>query len=389
MDSIYDLVSASAIVGYVDETIYSNELPMLGEALFPRKKKLGLDLAWFKGYNLVPVSLMPSAFDAKPTIRDRIGLSRIETEMPFFREAMRLGEKDRQEILKFQGANNVPYLQQELDKILDDRAQLVAGADVVPERMRMSLLVEGRIHIQAPDESGITANYDYNYDPTGEWADKNTFDLTESNVPGFGPAWSDTENSRPILDLIFLKRKAQMTKGTRITRGIMTSATWALLLASKQIQNDLNPENPNAIITDADLENYLFRKIGIRFTLNDKIYKTEEPLRQDRQYYPNGYITLLPEGTLGNTYYGTTPEEADLMAGNVDADVAITGVGIAVLTKKESLPVNIITSVSQIVLPSFERMDSVYTIKVADMKDDPAGMLPEGDGADIYGQFNV
>lgn len=389
MDSIYDLVSASAIVGYVDETIYSNELPMLGEALFPRKKKLGLDLSWFKGYNLVPVSLMPSAFDAKPTIRDRIGLSRIETEMPFFREAMRLGEKDRQEILKFQGANNIPYLQQELDKILDDRAQLVAGADVVPERMRMSLLVEGRIHIQAPDESGITANYDYNYDPTGEWADKNTFDLTGDAVPGFGPTWGDTENSKPVLDLLFLKRRAQTTKGTRITRGIMTSATWTLLLASKQIQNDLNPENPNAIITDADLESYLFRKIGIRFTLNDKIYKTEEPLRQDRQYYPNGYITLLPEGTLGNTYYGTTPEEADLMAGNVDADVAITGVGIAVLTKKESLPVNIITSVSQIVLPSFERMDSVYTIKVADMKDDPAGMLPDGDGADIYGQFNV
>lgn len=390
MDTIYDLVNAEAIVGYANETIYSNSLPMLGEALFPRRKKTGLDLAWFRGYNLVPVSLMPSAFDAKPTLRDRIGLTRVETEMPFFREAMRLGEKDRQEILKFQDANNMAYLQTELDKILDDRAQLVAGADVVPERMRMSLLVDGSISIQAPDESGVVANYEYNYDPTGEWHAKNVFDLTADTRPaGFGPAWDDTENSTPILDLIYLKRKARMTSGNRITRGIITTATWQLLLTSKQIQKDMNPDNANAIITDSDLESYLVRKVGIRFTFNDKIYKTEEPLRQDRQYYPNGYVTFLPDGTLGNTYYGTTPEEADLMAGNVDADVAITGVGIAVLTKKESLPVNIITSVSQIVLPSFERMGDVYTMRVAEMKDDPGAMLPEGDGADIYGDWKV
>lgn len=385
MDTIYDLVNAEAVVAYVDETIYNESIPLLGEALFPRRKKLGLDLAWFKGYNMVPVSLMPSTFDAKPTLRDRIGLTKIETEMPFFREAMRLGEKDRQEILKFQDANNNAYLTAQLDKILDDRAQLVAGADVVPERMRMSLLIDGTIHIQAPDESGIVAEYEYNYDPTGQWAERNTFDLTQSGgEAGFGPDWSDTANSTPVQDLLLLKRKQQMASGNTLTRGILTTATWQLLMASESIKKDMNPVgNENIIVTDDDVSRYLQRKVGITFTTYDKIYKTEEPLRQDRQYYPNGYVTFLPAGTLGNTWYGTTPEEADLMAGNRDADVAITGVGIAVLTKVESLPVNIITSVSQIVLPSFERMGDVVTMKVADMKDDPSMMLPDGDGADI------
>lgn len=389
METIYDLVNAESVVAYVEETIYNDTLPMLGEALFPRRKKTGLDLSWFKGYNQVPVSLMPSAFDAKPTLRDRIGLTKIETEMPFFREAMRLGEKDRQEILKFQDANNNAYLQSQLDKILDDRAQLVAGADVVPERMRMSLIVDGTIHIQAPDESGVVAEYEYNYDPNGDWKERNTYDLTKSGgEAGFGPAWTDTANSKPVSDLLFLKRKAQMASGNVITRGIMTTATWQLLLASESILKDMNPVGwQNITVTDNDVQAYLLRKVGITFTFNDKIYKTEEPLRQDRQYYPNGMVTLLPSSTLGNTWYGTTPEEADLMAGNRDADVAITGVGIAVLTKVESLPVNIITSVSQIVLPSFERMGDVITMKVADMKDDPSIMLPDGDGMDIVNSW--
>ena len=66
----------------------SNRIPYLGAGLFPSKKKAGLDLSWLKGSKGLPVSLMPSTFDAKATFRDRIGFSKIETEMPFFREGL-------------------------------------------------------------------------------------------------------------------------------------------------------------------------------------------------------------------------------------------------------------------------------------------------------------
>ena len=74
--------------------------PYLGEVLFPRRQKAGLDLKWIKGNKGLPISLMPSAFDAQATYRDRIGVSAIETEMPFFREGFKIKEKDRQEILR-------------------------------------------------------------------------------------------------------------------------------------------------------------------------------------------------------------------------------------------------------------------------------------------------
>lgn len=380
MLEIYDLVKADALATYTEE-IYSNSIPFLGETLFPRKKKLGLDLRWIKGYNEIPVSLMPSAFDAKPTLRDRIGLTMVQSEMPFFREAMRFGEKDRQELLRIQDASNMTYLRAEIDKIFDDRARLVEGADVVPERMRMSLLVGAAIDITAPNDKGVIASYKYDYDVKGEWHEHNYYDLTAGSLSGV--PWTDTDNADPVRDILAVKRRIAMTQGVQITRGIMTTATWMLLLRNKRILLDMNPiGGNNVILTDSMLTQYLSAKLGITFTLYDKIYKDEGLV--DHQFYPNGFVTLLPGIVLGNTWYGTTPEEADLMAGNKDADVAITRTGVAILTKKESLPVNILTSVSQIVLPSFERIRDVITVKVASMEDDTDAMKPYPDGYELF-----
>lgn len=122
---IFDLVTAQAIGTYWTETA-SNRIPYLGEALFPVKKKLGLDLSWIKGYRGLPIALKPSAFDAKAHIRDRIGVSKIDTEMPFFRESMLIKEKDRQELLKLQEASSA-YYEMFLREIFDDRGQLIRG----------------------------------------------------------------------------------------------------------------------------------------------------------------------------------------------------------------------------------------------------------------------
>ena len=45
--------------------VASNQIPYLGATLFPARKKAGLDLSWLKGSRGLPVSLMPSTFDAR------------------------------------------------------------------------------------------------------------------------------------------------------------------------------------------------------------------------------------------------------------------------------------------------------------------------------------
>jgi hypothetical protein len=72
---------------------------------------------------------------------------------------------------------------------------------------------------------------------------------------------------------------------------------------------------------------------------------------------------MLPSGALGTTYFGTTPEERTL-ASRADADVSIVDTGIAVAITVTDDPVNTKTTVSEILLPSFERQDECYALEV-------------------------
>ena len=349
--SIFELVNSKAIAMYW-QGLQSNSIPYLGSAFFPDDKKLGLKLEFIKGYDSLPVALMPSAFDTKPTLREGLTVKDFETKMPFFRESARVNEEDRQQLLMFQEQANNLYAKEAVRRIYDTASGLVSGASVQAERMRMSLLVDGTISIIAPTDSGISARYEYNYDPNGEWADANTSEAVTD--------WSDA-NADIYGDILTIKKTAA-GRGTALTRGILTTKTWGYMCKNDAIKKDMNPVGyQNMILSDSDIIKYFQAKLGITFVIYDKKFKDEA--KQDKQFYPDDMITFVPDGTLGKTWYGTTPEEADLL-GATGVDVSIVNTGVAILHKQESLPVNLITSVSQIVLPSFERMNDVYTIKV-------------------------
>ncbi len=67
----------------------------------------------------------------------------------------------------------------------------------------------------------------------------------------------------------------------------------------------------------------------------------------------------------GIQFYGSTPEEADLLSGSTSAQVCIVNTGVAITTFDEADPVNKITKVSEIVLPSFETIDQIFAATVA------------------------
>jgi len=100
----------------------------------------------------------------------------------------------------------------------------------------------------------------------------------------------------------------------------------------------------------------------VRIAIYDKQYKDESGTTA--KFVPDNYVAFVPEGTLGKTWFGTTPEEADLLAG-VNHDVAIIDTGVAVLRTVQEHPVLLNTFVSQIALPSYERMPGVGLMKVA------------------------
>ena len=117
--SIFEMITSQALATYY-ETLESNKIPLIGEGLFPNDKKMGLKLDWIKGHENLPIILAPSAFDAKPVLRDRGGVAQESTKMPFFRESMRMGEEDRQQLLMFLEANNDAYARTIINRIYDD-----------------------------------------------------------------------------------------------------------------------------------------------------------------------------------------------------------------------------------------------------------------------------
>lgn len=333
----------------------SNQIPYLGLQWFPEKKKSGLDLKWIKTHKGLPVSLKPSNFDALPTIRARGGLKTEKTQMAFFREQMVVTEEDAQEIDRIRDEND-PYLQGALQSIYDDTNTLVQGAEVVPERMRMSLLatVEGHPTIGI-ESDGV--KYEYDYDPTGEYASKHYTKLLSTSM------WSDTVNSKPLTDLNNA-RKALAKLGKIATYVLMNSNTFQYLLENAQIKNAILAQNltANIELTDDNVISVVRARTKLTIVLYDKMYADEAGA--EHYFYPDNKVTLLPSGVLGSTWFGTTPEERTA-AQVADVDVSMYGIGIAVATKTEYGP-PAITSVtaSEITLPSYEGMDSTFVIEV-------------------------
>lgn len=351
-----DVFTAEAIaLNYTNAA--SNDIPYLGTGLFPAQKKAGLDLKWIKGHNGLAVSLAPSAFDAKSKFRDRVGITMTETQMPFFRESMLVKEADEQEIMRVQNAND-PYAVQVLDNIFNDTKTLVDGADVVPERMRMQILapLAGKVGI-AIKANGV--DYTYNYDPDGSWKAAHYAKIeTETDK------WTAAETCDPLRDLENAMDAQEAESGNRPEVLLMSKATFNLIKNSKKVQSGVLAQNTTANVnyTSKRVQSFVEEELGVSIIIYNKQFKDEAGVA--KKFYPDNIVMMLPNGALGSTWYGTTPEERTL-AGNSEADVSIVNTGVAVAVTITSDPVNTKTTVSEIVLPSFERMNDCYAIEVA------------------------
>lgn len=352
--NIRDAYSSKAI-SLVHTEAGSNKQKYLGVGLFPAKKKMGLDLKWIKTSKGLAVSLKPSNFDAKSTIRSRSGFKMEKTQMAFFRESMLVEEEDEQEIMRAEDSAD-PYAKDVLSKIYDDANTLVDGANVVPERMIMQLLNPVNGHPKISIEADGTT-YDYDYDPNGTYAANNYLEISSST-----DKWSDTENSDPMKDVETACDKVEQLTGTTPEIMIVSKTTMNYLKQNKKVRSAILAQNTtaNILMTDARVKQLFDEELNIKILVYKKQYKKEDGTTA--KFFADGFATLIPSGALGSTWYGTTPEERTLM-GSKEADVTIVDTGVAIAVTTTSDPVNTKTTVSEIVLPSYERMDETFVIK--------------------------
>ena len=332
MATIFDLVTPRYIKDYWINAGYDN-VDYLGFALFPSMKQMGLTLSFLKGNSGLPVALKSSAFDSEVPLRERQGLTKIEGEMPFFREGLMIGEKDRQELLKVLDTGNQVLIDAVVNRIYDDATTLLRSAYVTKERMIMQLLASGAITMNF---EGSPISYNYSFDTSHK------LELTGTAV------WTNFVNSNPLEDIRKMQDKVEEDTGERPTRAICTQKTFNDILQNEKIRTALS--SMQLYPSTNNLSEFMLNELGLSVAIYNKRHA-------GGKFYPDNRMTLVPEGDLGNFYYGTTPEEADLM-GKVDSQVELVDEGIAISTQyKRESPINVKTIVSMIGLPSAETMD--------------------------------
>ena len=339
--TIYDLILSQEITSYW-EILQQDREPYMGEELFPNDKKLGLDLKWLKGSNGLPIVLKPSAYDVAAIPRPRIGFEKLSAEMPFFKESKYIDEELRQELNKVIESGNQAYIDAIVNRIFADETELLEGASAQRERMRMMALTTGTIVMEG---NGQTYEYDY------QMPDAHKVTTTKS--------WSDP--TAIIMDDIRngINKIVEDTGVTPI-RAVCNSKTFAYFRINTEIKKSiLTLTDGVGFISDQKIKQYISDELGLEIAVNDKRYKDEDGATQ--KYIPDDTFTMFPSGKLGNTWFGTTPEESDLMSGSV-ANVNITDTGVAVTKIKVADPVTVETKVTMICLPDFPTADQVYII---------------------------
>lgn len=344
MGLIYDKVTASNIAGYFN-TLQENVDSTLGESIFPARKQLGTKLSYIKGASGQSVALKAAAFDTNVTIRDRVSAEIHDEQMPFFKEAMLVKENDRQQLNLVKDTGNEALVNTIVAGIFNDNLTLVNGARARLEAMRMQVLATGKI---AFTSDGVNKDIDYGVKP--------------EHKKQVSKSWAEP-GATPLADLEDAIETAREL-GLNPERAIMNAKTFGLIRKAASTVKAIKPlAGDGSSVTKAELQNYVADNYGVEIVLENGTYRNEKG--EVSKFFPDGHLTLIPDGPLGNTVFGTTPEESDLFADNtVNADVEIVDSGIAVTTTKTTDPVNVQTKVSMVALPSFERLDDVYMLTV-------------------------
>jgi len=348
MADIFNLLDAK-----YDKTRWEEEVlerdPYLLEAFFPERKQLGIELAMLKGKrpHLRPLDL--SAWDVKVNPLVRGSISKVETEMPFFKNSLSINEKLRQELLKVAQTGNQAYIEAVRDNVFNDNKALYEDAALTREIMRAQLLTTGAI---AMASNGQEIAYDYGV-PASH---KKTLTSTAK--------WDAPSTADPIGDIISWQDTIEQDTGNRPTVLVMNRATFNLMKKCDAVKNAIYIlANGKVTPNDAALKNYINEETGCTVYIYNKGYHAQGS-NDFTKFIADNVVCLFTEGALGEFVFGTTPEEADLMTGS-DADVQIIDGGVALTKIKEKDPVNVMTKISMVCMPTLEKENELIIATVA------------------------
>lgn len=332
-------------------SLYIKELPTedtVDKTLFPDKKVPGTKLEMAKGAKKKPVALRMSTFDAVTKMRAlSADLNVKSTEIPFFKEGMGIDETTRRDLQNAISANNENLVKALLGQVFENYTNLIDGANINAKKMRASVIQNGVLNFTSKDgdivvEYGVPENHKEVLLSTDKWTDPSA-DIV-GDIKKWQKVITDDQYAKPNIMLLTEKTfDSTFMINTAITNHIKNSNL-----------------NTSLILSQANYVQFAKEVLGLTVIfLEDATYIPSEGA-SPIPYYTDGKVTLMSGTALGNTVYGTTPEEFDKQSGSSKIDTYVVGTGTAVTTMVKDDPVTIDTKVSVMPIVSFDRADEVF-----------------------------
>ncbi|HDI3014007.1 TPA: major capsid protein [Clostridium perfringens] len=306
---------------------------MLGDTLFPARKIQDIKFDMITGANGLPVSASVHAFDTETELASREVLQKGAAELALIKRKIAIGEK---EII----AINNPRMDSEqkalVMELFKDGDKMVNSVQTRIEAMRMELLSSGEINI---NENNLAVKLDYK--------------VPSSNKKRFN--WSDASTAKPLEDIRTLADAVEDASGTKPTRILTSSKVLNKILACESVKKAIFGVNFDKIATRKDLNSLLESMELPQVAVYNAKYKVQNANGKytTKRYFPENILSMFAENALGETIYGLTAEEIELLGSNKMEEAKMVG-NIFVGVEKEGDPVRRYTKAVATALPTLE-----------------------------------
>lgn len=327
MPRIEEVFNTNELINYHKERTV---IPMLGESLFPERKIQDIEFDMILGTGGLPVSAEVHAFDTETQIASREAIEKGVASLALIKRQIKIAEK---EIIKIQSPRSNSELNDALKNLYKDADKMTEGVKVRIEAMRMEVLSTGKLAI---NENGIKVGLDYK--------------IPVNNQKAF--IWKTPATDTPLVDLTALADAIEDTS-SRPTRALTSRKIVRAICACDSVRKAIYGVNSDKIVTLAALNELLVQMdLPIFVTYEGKYRKEKGKGYETIRYFPENKIAMFGDDTLGETIYGLTAEEVELIGdGNMD-EASMLDNKIFVGTYKSIDPVGKFTKAVATALPT-------------------------------------
>lgn len=341
MPKLTDIITTQDVLDYTVDKPFPTQV---GEALFPATRQDSLDLKYIVGTNQAPVSASVHAFNTESEIASRQGAKEVIGKIALIKKKIGV---DEELLIKLNSVREgSPAYQAVIERIYNDVDAMVAAVNVRIERMRYEALSTGKIEVK---ENGAKFSIDYG--------------LKADQKEDLGTKWD--ENTENIIDVIYETVDKLVAKGITPTRILTSRRVLAVLARNKALQKAVFGANNARLLSLNDLNEFFKSQALPVIGTEDRVFrlqKTDGSYATQRYLADNKFI-YLPDGPVGHTVFGPTPEEIRLSQ-NPAIDLSKVGNVLAMVYDEDVDPVATYTKAVATALPSFEGADQVHIADV-------------------------